>query len=501
MAKKKDKRREKKGAAAPARPRAAYEAARPSIYRKGERERGSGNAAVLRAGTSLREQARHLEQNLDLARGVLDVLVRNTVGTGIGVEPQPRDRKGDVHRDVLWQLTRLWREWTRRPEVTWRHSWGAVERLAARTWFRDGEVFGQLIEGNSATGAHGTAIPFSVEMLEADLVPIDLHETAGDHAPAVMQGIEVNGWLRPTGYRVYKQHPGEVIFLGNPGQTKRIPAERMLHLAHTDRINQLRGVSVFASVIGRFEDLKDLEESERVAAKVAASMAAYIKKGEPGEYQAPSESEYREMRFRSGMIFDDLRPGEDIGTIDTKRPNPNVATWRHEQLRALSAGVGTSFSSAAKNYDGTYSAQRQELVEQDGAYRILQAEFIERWTRRTYEDFVEQVVAANLLLLPRSLDMDTLKDAIYIGPQMPWIDPWKEVQAWALLEDRTYASGPEIIRRRGASPYDVLDQQRRWQDDKAESGVPPAPATDPGAPPDDDDKPGARTRQRKRSYA
>lgn len=499
MAKKKDKRREKKGAAAPARPQAAYEAARPSIYRRSEREAGSGNTAVSRAGRSLREQARHLDQNLDLARGVLDVLVRNTVGAGIGVEPQPRNKKGDVHRDLLWALTKLWREWTRRPEVTWRHSWASAERLAARTWFRDGEVFGQLVEGNTAISAHGTSIPVSVELLESDMVPMELHETAGETSGPVVMGVEINAWGRPVAYRVYKQHPGDVIYMASPGQTKRIPAERMLHLAHTDRIRQLRGVSVFASVIGRFEDLKDLEESERIAAKVAASMAAYIKKGDSDLYKEPdSESDFREMRMRAGMIFDDLRPGEEIGTIDTKRPNTQVAVWRQEQLRALASGVGTSFSSAAKNYDGTYSAQRQELVEQDGAYRILQDEFIANWTSRVYRRFVEQAIAANLIMLPRSLDMDTLFDAVYIGPQMPWIDPWKEVQAWALLEDRTYASGPEIIRRRGASPYDVLDQQRRWQDDKAESGV-PAPATDPAAPSGDDDQPGARTRQRKRS--
>lgn len=499
---KKDKRRGKKHAEAPVRPKAAYEAARPTIYRRAEREAGSGNTAVARAGRSLREQARHLEQNLDLARGVLDVLVRNTVGTGIGVEPQPRDKKGNVHRDLVWELSKLWREWTRRPEVTWRHSWASAERLAARTWFRDGEVFGQLVDGNTAIKAHGTSIPVSVELLESDFVPMDLHETGGDTSGPVVMGIEINAWRRPVGYRVYKQHPGEMMYLAGLGQTKRIPAERMLHLLHSDRIGQLRGVSVFASVIGRIEDLKDLEESERVAAKVAASMAAYIKKGEPSEYRDPgtdAEAQQRQMRFRSGMIFDDLRPGEDIGTIDTKRPNPNVATWRHEQLRAMAAGVGTSFSSVAKNYDGTYSAQRQELVEQDMAYRILQDEFIENWTRRVYEKFVEAVVAANLILLPRSLDLATLKDAIYIGPQMPWIDPWKEVQAWALLEDRTYASGPEIIRRRGASPYDVLDQQRRWQDDKRESGVPLAPT--PAAPADDkDDEPTARKRpQRSRA--
>ena len=72
---------------------AYYEAARPDKTRKQRREAGSGDVAVARAGLSLREQARHLEQNHDLARGALGILVQNTVGhTGIQVESQPKDR-------------------------------------------------------------------------------------------------------------------------------------------------------------------------------------------------------------------------------------------------------------------------------------------------------------------------------------------------------------------------------------------------------------------------
>ena len=48
-----------------------YEAAKPDRLRKGRRETGSGNDAVLRAGATLRQTARHLEQNYDLALGVL----------------------------------------------------------------------------------------------------------------------------------------------------------------------------------------------------------------------------------------------------------------------------------------------------------------------------------------------------------------------------------------------------------------------------------------------
>lgn len=467
---------------------AYYEAANPSRMRPGRREPGSGNTAVLKAGKALREQARHLEQNHDLARGVLDVLVRNTIGTGVGVEPQPRmaGRTAEINADLAWQLSQIWRDFCRRPEVTWQHDMGSAERIMARSWFRDGEVLAQRIFGNVQRLDHGTKVPYSIEMLEADYLPFDFNQLRTDNGPAITMGVETNAWNRPVAFHIYRSHPSEHLNLPTTGDLKRLDAERVLHLKMIDRIGQLRGVSVFASVLGRLEDIKDYEESERVAAKVAASMAAVIKKGAPEDYSAPTGSEPRTMRFRAGTVFDDLRPGESIETIDTKRPNPNALTWRQGQLRAVASGTGTSYSSAAKDYNGTYSAQRQELVEQWGAYQILAAEFISRITRPIYEDVVRMAWTAGLIKIPAGLDLETLADAVFVPPQMPWIDPEKEVNAWALLEEHAYASGPEIIRRRGANPHDVLDQQRRWLKEKEEAGIPaaqpePAAPADPGA--------------------
>jgi len=53
------------------------------------------------------------------------------------------------------------------------------------------------------------------------------------------------------------------------------------------------------------------------------------------------------------MIFDDLRPGEEIGTIDTNRPNRNLETYRSGQFKAIAAGAGPTFSSIARTCDGT----------------------------------------------------------------------------------------------------------------------------------------------------
>jgi capsid protein len=134
-----------------------------------------------------------------------------------------------------------------------------------------------------------------------------------------------------------------------------------------------------------------------------------------------------------------------------------------------------SFSSLAKNYNGTYSAQRQELVEQYGAYGVLAFEAIHQIVRPIYERFIAAALASGELVLPRGTPVATLSDALYLPPSMPWIDPGREAEAFATMEEHAYMSGPEIIRRRGANPRDVLDQQSAWLQRKREWGIPDAP--------------------------
>lgn len=449
---------------------AYYEAARTTRLQKGRRATGGPNTEVMQAGASLRQIARHLEQNYDLARGVLAALVTNTVGAkGIGVEPQPRLHDGTIDDALARQILNLYQQWSERPEVTRQHNWSSAQRMLARSGFRDGEVFLQLVSGNAKGLTHGSRVPFSIELIEADYVPQDLNQPAPQ---AVVQGVSINAWGAPVGYHVFKESPLESASL--IGQTKFISADRMLHFKLVDRIRQVRGVSVFASALNRFDDLKDYEESERIAAKIAASMAAYIKKGAPDDYTAnpDGDGDMRQMKFRPGMVFDDLRPGEDIGTIDTNRPNPNLETWRSGQLRAVAAGTGPTFSTIARNYNGTYSAQRQELVEGYGVYAVLADEFIGAVVQPVYRAFIAAAVASGAIRIPAGVRPESVYDATFVPPAMPWIDPKKEAEAWATLEDRCYASGMEIVRKRGANPLDVIEQQGRWRREKAAEGIP-----------------------------
>ncbi|EPD0982194.1 phage portal protein, partial [Escherichia coli] len=186
----------------------AYEAAQPSRLNKARRESRSADTAVFSAGTSLREQARALDEDHDIVIGLLDKLEERVIGAqGIQVEPQPLRSDGTLHESLAEQISALWSEWSVRPEVTGMFTRPEAERMALRSALRDGEMFVQLVRGPVAGLNHSTVVPLSLELLEADFVPVSLNTNAGQQ---VRQGIILNNWGRPVGYRVYKYHPANM---------------------------------------------------------------------------------------------------------------------------------------------------------------------------------------------------------------------------------------------------------------------------------------------------
>lgn len=486
---------------------ASYEAAKPSRLRKFRTDTQGPNTLVATSASALRAQARYLERNHDIARGILRTIVNNVVGpNGVGVEFQPKRPDGSIHEAYASQLTEAYRDWCRVPEVTHELTWSRAQRMALRSMVRDGEVFAQRLMGPVATLDHGTRVPYSIELIEADLVPHEFN----DEVRGIAQGIERNSWGRRTGLHLWKGHPleGNLQMLLDPGRLKRIPWSNVVQLAMIDRIGQLRGVSEFASIITRLEDIKDYEESERIAAKVSAMLTAYVKRHAPdgGGYEGPNldannKPVPRQLSLSPGTIIDTLAVGEEIGLIDSNRPNPNLVTWRAGQLRAAAAGIGASYSSISRNYDGTYSAQRQEMVEQYVNYATLCDEFVGQFVQPIVEDFIRVAHMSGVARMPADLKPMSEDDVLYVGQAMPWIDPLKEANGYLAMVRAGFMSEPEVIRRRGGNPSATMEQSAKWREQARERGLvfdsdaahdsgSPQP-TDPADAPEDTGAPGA----------
>lgn len=442
----------------------AYEAVKPTRTHKARRENRSADQLSQMGAVSLREQARWLDNNHDLVIGIFDKLEERVIGKqGIIVEPHPKMTNGKVAKQLAAEIRTKWGEWSVRPEVTGQFTRPMLERLMLRTWLRDGEVFAQLVQG-AATGLVPVAgVPFWLEALEPDFVPM-----TSDAAKNLNQGVFLDNWGRPKKFLVYKSLPVS----GRQLDTKEIDADSMLHLKFTRRLHQTRGTSMVSGVLMRLSALKEYEDSELTAARIAAALGMYIKKGDGQTFDADSASkEDRELEIQPGMLYDELQPGEEIGMIKSDRPNPNLETFRNGQLRAVAAGSRLSFSSTARNYNGTFSAQRQELVESTDGYLILQDWFIGAVTRPMYRAWLKMAIASGEIKVPRGVDKDTLYGAVYSGPVMPWIDPVKEVNAWVTQIRGGSATESDWVRASGRNPDEVKRRRAAEIEENKELGL------------------------------
>ncbi|EOL7403923.1 phage portal protein, partial [Escherichia coli] len=396
----------------------AYEAVKTTRTHKARRENRTADQLSQYGAVSLREQARYLDNNHDLVIGVFDKLEERVVGkNGIIVEPHPVLRNGAIARDLAAEIRTRWSEWSVSPEVTGQFTRPMLERLMLRTWLRDGEVFAQMVSGriNSLTPSAG--VHFWLEALEPDFIPM-----TSDESNRLNQGVFVDDWGRPEKYLVYKSRPVS----GRQMETKEVDAERMLHLKFVRRLHQMRGTSLLSGVLIRLSALKDYEDYELTAARIAAALGMYIRKGDGQSYEPDgngSKDKERELTIQPGIIYDDLKPGEEIGMVKSDRPNPNLETFRNGQLRAVAADGSERLVSTARTTETTYRFRQLAL----GNYRLT-VRAVNAWGQQGDPASVSFRIAAPAA--PSRIELTPGYFQITATPHLAVYDPTVQFEFW-----------------------------------------------------------------------
>ncbi len=454
--------------------RAQYEAARPTRTHPHKGSTVGPDSLMAAAGLSLRSQARFLDENHDLAIGIFNDIENRVVGTGLTMEQMSITT--DSQPAIEWnrQVNQLWREWWRRPETTGEMPGGDVERLVCRSLVRDGEILVHHI--NSTRFPYLSSVPYVIELLEADFLPYELSSSD----PYIVQGVEKNQYGRPLSYRVWKQHPQERGLSGSSilaatSETKRVFATNMSHLKHVKRLRSTRGLPIIHGVIRRLQDLYEYEESERIAARMNADWGAVVR-NDPGHFTGKQRSDgaevWNEFRLDSGMIITQVE-GQSVEMVDATRPNSGLEAFRKGQLRAVATGTGTRYSSIAKDYDGTYSSQRQELVEGGIDYAKLREYMVGVWYYPMRRRFIDTAILAGVLRPPADLLPESLYWCEFRGPPVPQIDIQKEMNARIAAVEARLTSRQQAQRDLGNDP-EMTDAQIAREDTESPQTTEPS---------------------------
>lgn len=441
-----------------------YDAARPSRLRRTDKERRGADLVGEMSVEELRAIARNLDENNDIATSILDTMVAQILGRqGIRTIPMARKMNGDLATEFNETIRKLFKDWAKHPEATGELNWVGVQDLLCRSWLRDGEGFGQMLMGNVPDLRHGSVVAMSLSLFEADHVPVIF----SDGLRNIRQGVEKNRWGQPIAYHVLENHPGDIGAWGTSlggasstsavgwvtGPMERIEADRIIHAKLMNRIGQTRGISLFAAIFKRLQDLGEFEEAEQIAAKIGASFAFAIQRDSEFAGASSVEEQIRMMEQAPGMIFEG-EPGDTVQSLKNERPNNQIASYKKTQLQSIAGGTKSGYSSIAKDYDGNYSSQRQELLEQNVIYGLLRTHFTAAVHDKIYRRLVEMAILQGEVSTA-GIDPMSLFDAEHRGGGTPYIDPGKEADAeHQRMQDGT-TSRRQIQLERGEDPEEV----------------------------------------------
>jgi len=467
-------------------PTAAYQAGETTQYHKHPGAVGSGDRSVATAYYRLRDWSRWLDENLDLVTGAFDKLVNFIVGGGITIEPTVRDRKGRLLPKVNDQIRRAIVDesypdcWSRDCNVTGEYTRGEQERIACRSWLRDGEILGRKVPRQIAPDR----IPHQVQLIEADYLAFEMLESRRD-GTAIIHGVEKDEWGRPVAYHIYRQNP--VIVSDFRWATSldavRVSADEISHLKFLRRANQTRGVPICHATILRLDDIAEYEDAHRAGARAAAQLLGSIKRnpdmlglnGSP--YSAADDN--RKWDLDDATFLSDLLPGEEATFYKPETPNPDASLFLDDQLRRAASGFGLGYSTFAGKYDKAFSAARQEQSENWPNIEQLRGQFVSDFVRPVeYEPALRAAILLGRVRIPREADPDTIFTADITGPPRPTIDDLKQVQADTGMVDARLDSRVGRIRERGRDPTRVDAEIKNDQ-----LAAQPAPAAGQNPPP------------------
>jgi len=205
-------------------------------------------------------------------------------------------------------------------------------------------------------------------------------------------------------------------------------------------VRQTHGVSRFAAAMRKLRDSQRTDEANLMAMLMEACIGLSIERasGTPatgglanpiGEDGTDGDGN-REVNWQPGMVHE-AAPGEKVTFLNPNRPGGQYAPFMESQIRAVGAATGLGYGQVSLDYTkGVYSGQRQEMVETFGEFDILQQIIIEQLCGPIWRRFISLAVMEGRLNAPDFFANPSRYYACdWMGPERPWIDPLKEIQA------------------------------------------------------------------------
>jgi lambda family phage portal protein len=453
-------------------------------------------AASPEVRRTLRNRARYEVANNSYARGIVQTLANDTVGTGPRLQMQSPDK--DVNRAV------------EREFELWKQEIGLAEKLRTMRMARaqDGEAFAVL----ATNPGLDHPVKLDLRLVEADRVTSPI--TAGFRPGALdvgygndrkannpkaqspkskarlIDGIELDNHGNPRTYYVLREHPGGSTWLFQDDY-KPVPARSMVHIFKSDRPGQHRGVPEITPALPLFAQLRRFTLAVLGAAEAAADFAGILYTDTPPTGEAEAIEPMDLIELERNMLLT-MPGGWKMSQIEPAQPATTYADFKKEILNEIARCLNMPFNIAAGNSSGyNYASGR---LDHQTYYKFI----------RVDQDFTGQAVLDPVLsawlweyaLTAGLTEQIPVKGLRRILPAHQWfwdgtehVDPSKEARAQeSRLRNHTTTLAQEYARQ-GKDWEDELRQRAREKQLQRELGLADAdaaPNTEQTGPEDED---------------
>lgn len=306
------------------------------------------NAASATTLKLLRDRSRDLARNNPWARQAIEDLETETVGVGILPKIKGRTMRASKALGERWRAHFE----TTDIDADGVHDIYGLQAIAFRTIAESGEV---LIRRRLRRIADGFALPFQLQVLEPDHLDAS-RDVANADGSRIVGGIEFDQLGRRVAYWLFPEHPGETTGFYLVSESRRVPAESILHLYRVERPGQVRGVPWGASAIIRLRNFDEYEDAQLVRQKIAACFAVFIRKsgeGLPSALQGvqldPKAPKKPPIEAVFPGLVEHLGSGDDVSFANPPGVD-GYESYSTVVLRAIAAGYGTTYEGLTGDY-------------------------------------------------------------------------------------------------------------------------------------------------------
>jgi lambda family phage portal protein len=393
-----------------------------------------GNIALLR------NRSRDLVRNNPWAAKACSAIPDDAVGYGITFTITHKNKTLEKR---LQELAKGHLE-TTAIDADGRHDIYGLQWLAMRTIVEAGE---SMARRRFRRPSDNLPLPFQVQLMEPDHLDTQ-KEGSTDANGRVVQGVEMLPTGRRVAYWLYQDHPGEQL-ISTRSDSRRIPAEDILHVYRMDRPGQMRGIPWGAPCIVTLKDFQDYQDNQLVRQKLAASYGP-IEIDPDGEVPKEGVDHPITEAMEPGM-FTRATPGFEV-LFPSVPSLEGYLDHSHIELRKVAAGYGIPYEVLTGDLTNTNFASGR-------LGRLPYFRAIDAWLwRMLIPLFCDPIgrwfLESAELLIPGALQATFT----WTPPKREMQDPTKEVPAKRDEIAAGLISYDEALRERGLDPVKAREE-------------------------------------------